>query len=413
MRTGPRGLSRREFLRRAGGTALAAPSLAAILAACARPGQLPEGTKLVPPARPDAPTKLPLYRDPIPTDTPIETGATLQVYNWDDYMYKKVLRAFEAEYDVTVEWTSFNNMEEGISKIDTGQIEADVFFPTVDYLARLNEAQLLMPLNHELIPNLEGNVWPQYQDPFYDLGWRYSVPYVLYTTGIAYRRDHIEDAEVAEKGYGILWDPTYRGKTGFYDSYRDAIGMALLQRGVTDLNTGDAVLIDRAKDDLLALLDATDAQIATNNVYVKLGEDQLWVTQSWSGDIVATPLYFGPKFDSDNLGYWYPEDRVGAFFNDLIVIPSTSRNPRLAHEFLNFFLDKKWGYMNFVDWNGYQPPFTSIKPAQLIEDGAVPPTLPEAIMTKSDFDTGLLLLELEPAADQLWLDAWDEVTVGG
>ena len=413
MSRGPRGLSRREFLRRAGGAAIAAPSLAAILAACARPGQLPEGTKLVPPARQNAPTKLPVYTDPIPTDTPIETGATLQVYNWDDYMYKRVLRAFEDEYDVTIEWTSFNNMEEAISKMDTGQIEADVFFPTVDYLARLNEAQLLSPLNHELIPNMETNVWPQYHDPFYDLGWRYSVPYVLYTTGIAYRRDHIDDAEVAEKGYDILWDPAYRGKTGFYDSYRDALGMALLRQGITDVNTGDGALIGRAKDDLLGLLEATDASININNVYVKMAEDQLWVAQSWSGDIVATPFYLPKGVKSDVLGYWYPPDRVGAFFNDLMVIPSTAKNPRLAHEFLNFFLDEKWGYLNFASWNGYQPPFTTIKPAQLIEDGAVPATMPEAIMTKSDFDTGLLLLELEPAADQLWLDAWDEVTVGG
>ena len=409
----PRGLSRRDFLRRAGGAALAVPSLGAILAACAKPGGLPEGTVLVPPARKENPTELPVFQDPIPTDTPIETGATLQVYNWDDYMFKRVLREFEEQYGVTVEWTAFNNMEEAISKIRTGQIQADVFFPTVDYLARLNEAKLMQPLNHELIPNMEQNVWPQFLDPFYDLGWRYSVPYVLYTTGIGYRRDHIDDAEVAEKGYGILWDPAYSGKVGFYDSYRDAIGMALLQNGVTDLNTGDAQEINDAKDALLELLDATGAQITINGAYAKLPEDQFWLHQAWSGDIVGAQYYLPKGVETDVLGYWYPEDRVGAFFNDLLVIPTTSQNPRLAHEFINFFLDEKWGYINFASWNGYQPPFTTIKPSQLIEDGAVPATVPSAILTKSDYVTGLPLLELEPDVDQLWLDAWDEVTVGG
>jgi len=95
------------------------------------------------------------------------------------------------------------------------------------------------------------------------------------------------------------------------------------------------------------------------------------------------------------------------------VIPTTSQNPRLAHEFLNFFLDEKWGFLNFSGWNGYQPPFKSIKPASLIEDGVVPATVPDAILTKTDYQKGLPLLELEPAVDQLWLDAWDEVTVGG
>jgi spermidine/putrescine transport system substrate-binding protein len=389
------------------------PSLGAILAACAKPGSLPEGTVLVPPARQNHLTKLPTYQEPIPTDTPIESGGTLQVYNWDDYMYKRVLRAFEDEYDVTIEWTTFNNMEEGIAKMSTGQIAADVFFPTVDYLARLVEAQLLLPLNHDLIPNMEANVWPQYLDPFYDAQWRYSIPYTLYTTGIAYRRDHIDDAEVEEKGYELLWDPTYRGKVGFYDSYRDALGMALLRKGITDVNTGDQQQIAQAKDDLIEMIETADAQITINGVYVRMAADEMWAHQSWSGDIVGAQWYLPKGVSTDVLGYWYPENRVGAFFNDLIVIPATAQNPRLAHEFLNFFLDEKWGFLNFSGWNGYQPPFTSIKPASLIEDGVVPATIPDAILTKTDYEKGLPLLELEPDVDQLWLDAWDEVTVGG
>ena len=48
--------------------------------------------------------------------------------------------------------------------------------------------------------------------------------------------------------------------------------------------------------------------------------------------------------------------------NDLLVVPTAAENPRLAHEFINFMLDEKHGTSNFVNWNGYQPPFTSIEP---------------------------------------------------
>ncbi len=133
-------MSRRDFLLRAGGTAIAVPSLAAILAACQKPGTVPSGgkrkRKLDPVGRtrrePGNPVLLPLTRDPIPASTPIETDGVLQVYNWDAYFYKKVLKAFEDEYDVKVEWTTFNNMEEGIQKLVAGQVTADVFFPTTD-----------------------------------------------------------------------------------------------------------------------------------------------------------------------------------------------------------------------------------------------------------------------------------------
>jgi len=121
-------IDRRTFLRRAAGAAVAVPSMSAILAACARPGQLPEGVTLLPPARQDRPVTLPTYgAKPIPTDTPLEKGVTLRVYNWADYFYKKTLKDFGAKYDVTVEYTSFNNMEEGIQKIGAGQIKPDVF----------------------------------------------------------------------------------------------------------------------------------------------------------------------------------------------------------------------------------------------------------------------------------------------
>ena len=97
----PHGLSRREFLRRSLGTAVVLPSAAAILAACSKPGTTSSGgtatgggARVL--ARPDNPVTLPMHGEPIPTGTPIETG-TLRVYNWDAYMYKPVLKAFEDE----------------------------------------------------------------------------------------------------------------------------------------------------------------------------------------------------------------------------------------------------------------------------------------------------------------------------
>ena len=58
------------------------------------------------------------------------------------------------------------------------------------------------------------------------------MPYVIYTTGVAYRRDHIERRRGARtKGYELLWNPDYTGEISYYDSYRDALGMAMLRNG--------------------------------------------------------------------------------------------------------------------------------------------------------------------------------------
>jgi spermidine/putrescine transport system substrate-binding protein len=406
-------IDRRAFLRRAAGTAVALPSLAAILAACAKPGQLPAGVTLIPPARQDRPVTLPTYgREPIASDTPLE-GGTLQLYNWDDYLYKKTLKEFADKFGVTVEYTTFNNMEEGIQKMSAGQLTPDVFFTDIDKLNKLTEAKLMQPLNHDLIPNLEANVWPVYQNPFYDQGWTYTVPYVTWTTGIGYRRDHIHDEEVAAKGYDMLWDPQYSGKTAFYDDYRTALGMALLRNGVKDVNTGSEKDLADAAQSLLDCINTTDARIAINNAYLLLPNDEIWVTQAWSGDMVGAKYYLPKDTDIDVLGYWYPEDRDGTVNNDVMVIPSNAKSPALAHAFLNFMLNKKYAFQNFAEWVGYQPPQNSINPEGLIQDKVVPLDMPDAVVIQKDFASGNLLLELDRQADQLWFDAWDEVTSGG
>ncbi len=237
-----RTMDRRAFMRRAGGAALALPSAAAILAACAKPGTTggDTGTDAIDIARPGEPVTLPLNGEPIPTSTPIEAGATLQVYNWTDYLYKKVQAEFEEEYGVTVEVTTFNNMEEGIQKLTAGQVKPDVFFPTTDYVSRLVQTDNIQPLNHELLPSMAANVWPSFSDPgpWYDLGWQYTVPYVIYTTGVGFRRDRVDDARAADEGYELLWNPEFTGQISYYDSYRDALGMAMLRNGDTDPNSG-------------------------------------------------------------------------------------------------------------------------------------------------------------------------------
>lgn len=415
-----RGISRRDFIRNSVGAAALLPSASALLAACSKPGTTggstggsgADGERLL--ARPDQPVTLPMTRDPIPTDTPIE-GGTLRVYNWDAYMYKKVLQGFEEEFGVTVETTTFNNMEEGIQKLVAGQVQADVFFPTTDYIARLVESDLLQPLNHELIPNLEANYWPTFSDPgpYYDLGWRYTVPYTIYTTGVAYRRDRISDSDAAAAGYELFFDPEFQEAVSYYDSYRDALGMMLLRNGVTDANSDDPAAIGAAKDAIVEMIQGNGARLTINGTYARLPEGEFSVSQAWSGDIVGARFYLPRDTEEDVLGYWYPPDKRGLAGNDTIVIPSGAESPRLAHEFLNFFLDEHWGYVNFSEWNGYQPPMTSIVPERLVDEGVVPDSLALAVLGEENFTLGYLQGELSAEADSLWLDAWSEIQAGG
>lgn len=424
-----RPVSRREFLRASAGAAVALPSLSAILAACSKNPRV-EGTGGFQVATREHPVTLPLIGEPIADNMDPEKGAKLQLYNWDEYVWKRVIDEFCAANNCDYELTTFNNMEEAVSKIQTGELKIDVFFPTYDVLGKLVHAKYLQPLNHTYIPNLEANTWPVFTNPFYDQGWQYSVPYVVYTTGIAYRRDVISDDQIygISNPYTILWDPTYTGKVGIYDSYRDAISMALLKNGITDVNTEKAADIDVAKADLLKMIDAVNVRTSINGAYARLPNGDYTLHQSWSGDIVAGWGYV-PKYTEaayETLGYWFPEDRKGTADNDLMAIPASAEHPVLAHMFLNWMLDYQNAMDNF-SWVGYQPPQTRTDPASLTKTEGlysqiskwappamyVAPWMPNAVVLESDLDTGYRIHELSPAGDTLWQNAWAEFNAGG
>jgi len=294
-----------------------------------------------------------------------------------------------------------------------------VFVPTPGYLRRLVAKDLLQPLQHDLLPNMS-SVWPSYSDPgpYYDLGWRYTVPYTIYTWGVAYRRDRIcstlsaSDDSMAQQGWEARWNHDYAGAISLYDSYGDTIAVTILRDGSLDVNTCDPSLIDQAKQDIEQTIGDNDARLTINGVYAKLPAGDFTVAESWSGDIVGAQWYLPKGVGTDILGYWRPENGKTMVGNDLLAIPAAAKNPRLAHEFINFFLDDKVGTENFTQWNGYQPPFVSIDPSTLIDKGIVPENLGSAVVTEDMFKTDLTPIELAPDCDQMWLAAWDEIKAG-
>jgi len=429
-----RDLSRREFLVRAGGTAAAVPTMSAILDACSKPGASTSGSAAFELATPDHPVTLPLNGEPIATDTPIEQGATLQILNWAVYMWKYVLNQFVQQYgDDGIKFsgvTTFNNMDEGVQKLASGKIKADVFFPTIDVLGKLVAADLLQPLNHDLIPALQQDNWAAFQNPYYDQGWRYSVPYTIYTTGIGYRRDQIPDDVIhgMDNPWSILWDPTYKGKVGVYPSYRDVMAIALMKNGITDLNTGNDADLETVRTDLLAMIDAVDPRISYDASYNKLQNGKFAVTTAWSGDVVAGWEYTSPATQAsyEGYGYWFPEDRKGPIDNDLIAIPKSAEHPRLAHEFINFYISFRHAMDNF-SWNGYQPPQTQANVDALTKTEGlyskkssswaapamyVAPWMPDAAVREGDFAIGYREGPLPAEVDDHWHEIWSEFTAG-
>ena len=98
--------------------------------------------------------------------------------------------------------------------------------------------------------------------------------------------------------------------------------------------------------------------------------------------------------------------------SDCMVIIANAEHPVLAHMFLDFMLDNDNALENFA-WTGYQPPLTTINPETLVADEYVPEYLESAIVREGDFEVGQVPLQLAPAVEQLWKQAWSSAQAGG
>jgi len=396
-------ISRRQLL--AGGAGLA---LAGMLAGCGGSGSTASTSAGVQLARPDNPVKWPLFTDnkPIASGLAPEKGATLQIYNWVAYINEAVIKNFCKKYHCSYSLTTFNTMSEAMAKLGSGQLKFDIFFPTVDRLGELVQTKMIRPLNHSYIPNIS-NAWPDYQNPFYDQGWRYTAPYSIYTTGMAWRKDKVN----LTPSWNMPWEASkYKGKVAILDDYREGISLALLKAGHTDLNTTDTSQIQAAGQALQQLSTLTGVRI-DNNDYTDVPTGKTWVHHGWSGDMASSYAYLPKGTPVDVLGYWFPPDKKGPVNNDLIVNLTGGSNPVLSHMFVNYLMDVHNSLENY-SYYGYMQPLTAITPARLIAEKLLPPQLASTVVLPQYFREGLYELELPPAANSVWESTWNTFSKG-
>jgi spermidine/putrescine transport system substrate-binding protein len=282
--------------------------------------------------------------------------------------------------------------------------------------------------------------------PFYDLGSRYTVPYTIYTTGIAYRVDHGPNAHITmdlapleeiipamDIPYDILWDTKYKGYVHLLND-TNTINMAIVRNGIhagvssdtlrVDVNTDNPATRDKvlaaATDSLIEWQQTMHGQMDISD-YTDMPEGRSYIHEAWSGDLVSAQYYYASWSPRDIIRYWYPPQGGkygGLIGDDCLAVLTTGKNPVLAHKFLNFMLDFDNSMRNF-SWTGYIPPQKEIQtdtqrllknsPNPLTPYNVISPNMASTIVTEDMYKTGYQYLELPPKVDDQWTTAWEAV----
>jgi spermidine/putrescine transport system substrate-binding protein len=255
----------------------------------------------------------------------------LNLYNWDTYTGKTTLADFKAATGISVKMSLFATNDELFSKLKAGNPGFDVIVPSNEYVTRLRIAGLIQPLDLAKIPNRK-NLLPVFQDPPFDPGRRWSMPYTWLVLGIGYRKSKIDG--VPDSWKWLMDSDRYKGRIGLFSEADDLIELGAKYLGHS-VNGIPAELVDRVAR--MYIRQKPNIKIFHNDE----GQDLLL-----SGDIDLVMEYNGDiaqvMAEDPDLDFVVP--REGSILNsDCLCIPAGAPRPDNAHQFINFVLDARNG----------------------------------------------------------------------
>ncbi|MGC9528997.1 MAG: ABC transporter substrate-binding protein [Limnospira sp.] len=316
----------------------------------------------------------------------------LNLYNWSTYIDPDAIAQFEQQYNVKVNYDTYDSNESLYAKLQAGNPGYDVIFPS-DYMVKIMiEQGMLEPVDLSKITNLT-HVEPQFLNPPYDPENRYSVPYQWVTLGLGYNWDET-GAEI--DSWQQLFDPKFKGKVALLDDMRHTMGAILMYLGY-DPNTTNPDEIAAARDLIIENRDNIAAFVPDTGQTL-LNQGEVTLAMEYSGDI------FQVMSENPKLRYSIPKE--GTIIGmDNMAIPKGAPHPETATEFINFILQPEIGakISNFINYGS--PNKTAIaqkliKPENLENPAIYPP--PEVFAK-------LQYLQDVKEATLLYDEAWTEV----
>ena len=314
----------------------------------------------------------------------------LVYFNWNQYLDPGLIKDFEKEYGVTVRQSNFDSMAGMMAKLRSGN-QYDVIFPSAEFAQKLIRANQLLEIPRNQLTAID-DVYPFFNDPWYDTESAHTVPYSLYLTGLGYRADKID---TMTGSWHDLINPQADGRSFILDDFQEGIGMANLVNGY-ELNAAEPSQLDEAKDYLVGI--KPELRGFSSDTITNMASGNAWIQHLWNGDIINARYRVD---DPSTLKFQQNEEGVPVG-SDTFAIPVNAEHPGTALVFINFVLERS---ARNSTWTGYpMPTKSSEKPYADLVAGE-----PELQITVDDLEAGQEFANLEGQAREDWDRTWTEV----
>ncbi len=282
---------------------------------------------------------------------PAQAIPTLNLFIWSDYIDPDLVKSFEKQCNCKLVETDYESNAELVAKLKAGgDSQYDVVVPSSYEIPQLSEEGLIQPIDHSKLTNFK-NLITTFQNPSYDPGNKYSIPYQWGTTGIVYDPSKIKDPA---HSWSILFDPKVNPSYPFVlpkgEGY-DQIGAACAYLGYGFacseksqwIAAAKLIIQTKKRPNFAGFVEETPARDQMKNGLIA-------VSMAFNGDIGQCYADGTCK----KLVYFLPKEGTERWV-DTMAIPAHAANPQLALEFINFILDAKNG-AQLSNFNQYATP---------------------------------------------------------
>ena len=278
------------------------------------------------------------------SDAPPAEENVVNVYNWFDYLDAGVLKKFEAQYGVKVNYATFDSDNTLAARLLAGHSGYDVVFPSGDYLESLIAAGVFRPLDKALLPNLH-NLDPAVMQRLatHDPGNAHAIDYAWGITGIAYDeakvRARMGDAPV--DSWALMFDPKIAAHfadcgIGLYEAPNVIVPTMLAWLGEPP-NSEDPAKLERAAAALMAARPYI-RKISSGSLVDDLASGELCIIIASNGDAMQVQERVRIAANGMQIRYSIPREGAVIWF-DAAAIPTDAPHPNNAHRLINFLMD--------------------------------------------------------------------------
>ena len=288
----------------------------------------------------------------------------LNVYNWGEYISDEddeecglfdVNAGFEEYFNenladkygyyIKVNYSTYATNEDMYAKLTNSAVAYDIVIPSDYMIQKMIANDMLLPIDTSKLSNYE-NIDDAFKGLHYDPENKYSVPYTYGMVGIIYNSEFVDEADVEDESWSLLWSEKYAGKILQFNNPRDAFATAMYWKGL-DINSHDYSVWEQALELLKDQKPILQGYV-NDEIFNKMKGASAYIAPYFAGDFLTMAA------DNEDLRFYYPSEGTN-YFVDALCIPVTSKNPDVAHEYINYMISVEAATANAL-YIGYASP---------------------------------------------------------